>query len=102
MELQPEEKSGPVQISRHLIRHSLGRCPASFQRVATINSGYHHRTSADTTRFPACVGVSLVDSLWEWGGEAEPAFTVRRALSSTPGGSANNGVVQVPSVTRPS
>lgn len=39
----------------YLIRHSFGRCSGSFQRVAMINSGYHHRTSAGTTRFPASV-----------------------------------------------
>lgn len=39
----------------YLIGHSLGRCSGSFQRVAMINSGYHHRTSAHTTRFPASV-----------------------------------------------
>lgn len=89
----------------YLILRSLGRGPASFQRAAVINSGYHHRTSADTTRFPASafgfLRSIIFGNRWGCGGGAEPAFTVRPAMSAARGRSGNDRVVHVTGLTRP-
>lgn len=85
------------------IRHGLGRRSASFQGVVTVNSGCHRTTQPELQLLRPLLGrvrVSLIDNLWESRGEGEPASTLTRALSSSPGGSGNDQVVRVTDITK--